>query len=177
MTRTYPAQIQTRSGAYLNFLNPDPNTMFIDDIAHALAQINRFAGHSKFPYSVAQHSILSSRIAPVGMKLYALMHDAHEAYVVDVPSPLKALLPDYHAIEDRVQDVLRDRFGLPRTFDPLVKTIDRRMLATEARALGLTWWRELDDAPYDDMVIEPWTWQQARHEFLYEFRKLRHSRA
>ena len=167
-TRTY---LQTRSGHYINFEDPNPDTIILEDIAHALALMNRFAGHTPFPYSVAQHSVLASLVAPPGLRLEALMHDAQEAYVIDLPSPLKRLLPGYREVEQRVEAVIRKKFELPEVFNPIVKEIDTRMLVTEAKAFGLSWWSSIGVEPYLELSIRPWSWNHAKGAFLdrYEF--------
>lgn len=170
MIRTTTA-IQTYSGAMFDFLDPDPDTIIIEDIAHSLSLTNRFGGHTKKAYSVAQHCVLCSQMAPVGLRFQALMHDAQEAYVGDVATPLKQLLPDYRALEDRVEEVIRDKFGLPREFDPRVKEVDIRMLATEAKHLGFHWWNDLPGIPYpsDQLGFTVWESQHAYSRFMDKF--------
>lgn len=165
-TRTH---FQTRSGHNINFDAPDPDTILIGDIAHALSLVNRYAGHTPFPYSVAQHCVLASLVAPPGLELQALMHDAQEAYVVDLPSPLKQLLPGYREVERRMEVVIREKFGLPITFDPAVKEVDTRMLVTESKAFGLTWWAKVGVEPYPALPIRPWSWGHAKGKFLDRF--------
>lgn len=127
------------------FLNKDgslatfqPN---IEVIAFALCNINRFTGHIG-QYSVAQHSILCYGQAKIAepsnykLQLSALLHDATEAYLNDVASPLKALLPEYKKIENHYHNVIDSHFGISTQCDT-VKDIDIRMLATEAHYFGL----------------------------------------
>ncbi len=125
--------IQTFSGQHFDLTDPQPDTIRIEDIAHALSQINRFTGHTHRPYSVAQHSLQASYIVPPQFALEALLHDAHEAYTGDVSAPLKSLLPDYRALEDRIESAVRRRFGLPVGMSPEVKRAVMIMLATERR--------------------------------------------
>ena len=163
--------IETRSGRLMDFITPDPKVFSIRDIGHALAQTNRFNGHARFPYSVAQHSVYASMMAPVKLKLQALMHDAHEAYVGDMPTPLKELLPGYKAAELVMEEALRKHFDLPLMFDPIVKIIDTRLLVTEAKALGFRWWPNIQADPYP-FKIEPWSWEQARDRFIDRYWEL-----
>lgn len=164
--------ISTRSGT-LDFLTPEADSINIDDIAHALSLVNRYAGHTPWPYSVAQHCVLASYKAPPGLELEALLHDAQEAYVGDMPSPLKALMPQYSVIEDRLEAVIRKKFGLPAKFSPEVKRVDRRLMLTEAREFGFDLWvTTADITPYPMLPIEPWTWTEARDRFLLAFERL-----
>jgi len=128
--------IQTYTGFHFDLQDPKPDTISIIDIAQALSHINRFTGHTIMPYSVAQHSLHASYIVPPEFALEALMHDAHEAYTGDVSAPLKSLLPDYRALEKRIESAVRHKFGLPAQMSPEVKRADMIMLATE-RALLL----------------------------------------
>lgn len=165
--------LQTRSGDFLDFRNPDPNTIHIEDIAHALALTCRYNGHTPYPYSVAQHCVLASRVAPPGLELQALMHDAQEAYIGDMPTPLKKLLPGYQMIEFKLEDVIRKKFDLPAEFDPRVKEIDTRMLATEAAAFGFKLWVSIQDVePYPALPIAQWSWHLAKCKFLDRFEEL-----
>jgi len=127
--------IQTATGRRFDLVNPHPSMVFFDDIAAALSKICRFTGHVKAFYSVAQHSVLVSRLVPEHLRLQALLHDAAEAYVGDVSWPLKQLLPEYKRIEHKVWTVVADRFGLPHTLDPLVKRADTIALLMERRNL------------------------------------------
>ncbi|TKI02302.1 HD family hydrolase, partial [Martelella alba] len=127
--------ITTFSGRHFDYADPDINSICITDIIHALSNECRYAGHCPQFYSVAQHSVLTSMIVPPAFALEALLHDAAEAYCKDIPAPLKQLLPDYHAVESRVDAAIRRRFGLPEAMSPEVKRADLIMLATERRDL------------------------------------------
>jgi hypothetical protein len=164
--------ISTRSGT-VDFLNPTPDSILIEDIAHALSLTNRYSGHTPWPYSVAQHCVLASDVAPTGLELEALLHDAQEAYVGDMPTPLKALLPDYKVIEDRLEAVIRAKFGLPEEFTSALKAVDHRLMITEAAEFGFDLWVPTSGmVPYPDLPIEPWHWRTARARFLAQFDRL-----
>lgn len=125
----------TASGKKLDILAPKPEQIDLLDIAKALAKECRYAGHCKGHYSVAQHSTLASRIVSKANRLEALLHDATEAYLKDIPRPLKLLLPEYREIEHRLDLVIRTRFALPEEMSPEVTYADQVLLATEKRDL------------------------------------------
>jgi hypothetical protein len=171
--------ILTSGGTYFHFLDTERSAIDIETIAHALAHICRFTGHTATFYSVAQHSVLVSRLVPPEHALTGLLHDAAEAYLGDVAAPLKMLLPDYKAIEATVEAAVLGRFGLPATLPPNVKQADRLALAIEQRALmpmhGDVWDCELHP-DYDrfkaQMVIFPAPPVVARKLFMARFWEL-----
>jgi 5'-deoxynucleotidase YfbR-like HD superfamily hydrolase len=174
--------IQTVSGRRFNPLEPDPDEIDIGDIARALSNQCRFGGHARTYYSVAQHSCLASDlVADRGgdreAALWALLHDASEAYLVDLPHPLKhrsELGRLYAAVEDTLQEAICGRFGLPVDPPPFVKEVDRALLATERRDVAsIAWhWPELDGFEPLDLEIEPWAPDRAMDEFLARFERL-----
>lgn len=129
-----PALSQTYSGAFFDFQDPEGTIDAIPfyDIAYALGNIPRFGGHA-YRWSVLQHSVLVAHLCPAPLKRAGLMHDAHEAFVGDVQTPMKQLLPDYKALENRVQDALLRRFTLSREEIDAVKPYDLRALYIETR--------------------------------------------
>ena len=166
--------IQTFSGARFWPMDPRAEEVRIEDIAHALALVSRFGGHCRVFYSVAQHSVLVSEQCGPEDALAGLLHDSAEAYLGDIPRPLKRQpeMVGYRVAEARVQRVVFERFGLPWPMDMSVKIADEALLATEARDLmGVagdfpTW--ELPQPPLPNRV-EPWDWATAKREFLYRF--------
>ncbi|KVO91164.1 metal-dependent phosphohydrolase [Burkholderia ubonensis] len=145
--------ILTASGRYFDFLSPDPESIVIEDIATALSRICRFTGHTKQFYSVAQHSVLVSFLVPPEYALQGLLHDASEAYLGDVSSPLKQLLPDYKAIEHRVERAILERFGLSFPRHPSIKAADLTALVTERR-----WMMPEPAEHYRVMDAIAWEW-------------------
>jgi hypothetical protein len=123
--------MQTYTGRRFWPIDPRADEVDVLDIAHALSLTCRYAGHSLRFYSVAEHSCHVCDAAPLRLKPWALLHDAAEAYVVDVPRPLKPFLANYRDIEGNVLDVIFDRFGLDRGLPLEVKDIDNRILHDE----------------------------------------------
>lgn len=173
--------IQTVSGRWLDPLAPDPTQIEIGDIAQALANQCRFGGHSRRFYSVAQHSTIVSDVcerrgSSAAEALAALLHDAGEAYLVDLPHPLKhrsELGPPYREAERLVEEAIRVRFDLvPQPAE--MKPIDRSLLATERRTFAATndRWPELEGFEPLEIEIDPWEPERARREFLARFERL-----
>lgn len=128
-------QLTTWSGRKVDYANPSPEDINIVDIATALSRECRYAGHASHFYSVAQHSVLCSRIVSPEHAVEALLHDAAEAYLKDIPTPLKRMLPDYKVIEARFDLAIRVQFGLPLEPSQAIKVADNILLVTEVRDL------------------------------------------
>ncbi len=138
MTDRYGDWMQTFSGVKFWPLDPRPEDVRLEDIAHALSLQCRFAGHCRHFYSVAQHSVLVSSICPPDGKLHGLFHDAAEAYLQDMIRPLKSVdgfSACYRAAEQAIMDVICRRFGFPLWQLHCVSHADEILLATEARDL------------------------------------------
>lgn len=127
--------ILTASGKFFNFLAPEDSDYCIEDIAHALSHINRWTGHTRVPYNVADHSIRVSYVVPKQHALAALLHDSSEAFCGDVASPLKAMLSEYKEIEQRVEKAIFAKFGIEFPYSKEVKKADQILLLTERRDL------------------------------------------
>lgn len=168
--------IQTYTDVAFDLIKCVPADVRIVDIAHALSNLCRFNGHCTQFYSVAQHSFLASYQVPREDALAALMHDAAEAYVGDVVSPLKMMLPDYRKVEDHVASVVRAAFGLPMYLPESIREVDVRMCETERRQLlgyppPKLWSIPEGTEPYD-LVIHPWGSEEACEFFLERFEEL-----
>jgi 5'-deoxynucleotidase YfbR-like HD superfamily hydrolase len=133
--------MQTFSGNRYYPLDPKPEDINVQDIAHALSHQCRFGGHCDKFYSVSQHSVLVSKLVEEmtggnkQMALCGLLHDAGEAYLVDVPRPVKIQLEGYDEMEDNLLKVIAEKFKLDEIFNDVVKEADDKVLATEARDL------------------------------------------
>jgi hypothetical protein len=123
--------MQTASGVEFYPLDPRPEEIHITDIAHALSMSCRYGGHCKRFYSVAEHCVLMAERAPEHLRLCALMHDASEAYLSDVIRPIKPSLTGYHAIEERMMQVIAGKFGFSWPMPAEVKRLDEAILADE----------------------------------------------
>lgn len=126
--------VETRSGRVFHYQADDTNDIDITDIASALSKCCRFVGHCRRFYSVAEHSIYASYHVPAEYAMRALLHDASEAYLSDIASPIKRQMPEYKVIEERLMERIARRFNLEPNFwhDPVIKRADMEMLKTEA---------------------------------------------
>lgn len=167
--------IQTYSGTEFWSLKPRTEDVKIIDIAHALSNKCRFAGHCKSFYSVAQHSVLVSRQLPKDLRLWGLLHDAGEAYFADIPNPIKRMHDLFDQIEEPIMQAVAKQFSLDWPMPKEVKVADRVLLATEARDLLPRVWRDWEEV-WKPMAleskIEAISPIEAKAMFLEEFCKL-----
>lgn len=176
------AWIITYSGLKFYHLDPKPEMVSVEDIAHALSQLCRWTGHTRFHYSVAQHSVYASLICPPEIAFDLLMHDTSEAYLGDMNRPLKhftAAGPAYCEIEEKVEKVIFEKFGLPYPMRPEVKKFDVQMLyaekaqlmrVTKATAYEARKWGE--DEVEANIKIEEITPRFAEEMFFARFNEL-----
>lgn len=137
--------MHTYSGGKFHPAAPFKSDINIEDIAHALSNICRFGGHCSRFYSVAEHSLLVAKVIKDGggshlEQLWGLMHDATEAYMGDIPTPLKATLQGFHEREDALMRFIVEKLHMPAHGEDsllpgVVKRADRIALVTEARQL------------------------------------------
>jgi len=170
----HDASIYTTSGRWVSLLAPDPTSIAIGDIGHALAHLTRFGGHTQRFYSVAQHALQVSCMVPAADALAGLLHDASEAYFVDVPRPLKhlALMSGYREAESAMQQVIAARFGLPSEMPATVKAADALLAGHEALSLFMnppTWARAMGADTIDLPAIVPLHAGAAKRAFLDRF--------
>lgn len=186
--------MQTYSGLRFYVMDPRPEDVVIEDIAHALAQQCRYNGHCRCFYSVAQHSVLVSMEVERRRRLtddssrscgnwleavWGLLHDASEAYLGDMVRPLKRSMPEYRAAEQRVQLAVMQRMGKLLEHEPIepsvVKLADTILLSTERRDLmqhQLDWNQDELCEPRPER-IEPLGPEAAEQFFLGRFWDLR----
>lgn len=173
--------IQTHSGRQFFPLDPRPEDIDIRDIAHALSHLCRYGGHTHEFYSVAEHSeLVSQGVQPKNAK-WGLMHDAAEAYLVDVPRPIKQMLPLYQEIEMTLLYAIAQRFNLPmpargqHLIPDEVRRADSRILLTERKVLlpnTVHPWDEIEHHEPLPVVVVGWPPAAARRRFLTRFHDL-----
>lgn len=106
--------IRTASGALVDLMNPQPSDIDFRDIAHALSQICRFTGHTAFFYSVGQHSLQMVDIVSKQAEPYALLHDAKEAFIQDLSTPMK------NALDQKIEYGAQSYRAIDETFDAAI---------------------------------------------------------
>lgn len=150
------SKIEVLNQRFMDPLNADPADIHVKDIAHALSMQCRFSGYTSRHYSVAEHSVYVAKItamtlaknfnladAYVAMRhpvhkrtiRQALLHDATEAYLVDMPTPIKKAFPEFRAAEAKLWEVIADKFEVLHELHPIVKEVDGRLCTTEKMAL------------------------------------------
>lgn len=138
-------------------------------IATSLAHTNRYNGHFG-TYSVAQHCVMVSRQLPPELQLAGLLHDAPEAYIGDIVTPVKQLCPELQALEDFYHDVIDQHWDV-QTRHPQVKEADLRMLVTEAKYLRLPLGLFPPVEPYP-IDCRPWKPEGAKRAFIKRYKEL-----
>ncbi|MBZ9973541.1 hypothetical protein LB517_28325 [Mesorhizobium sp. BR1-1-12] len=161
-------------------LDARPDEVHIEDIAHSLSLQCRYAGHCKRFYSVAEHSVLIANWiwwhGSVADALVGLLHDATEAYLVDMPRPVKRSMHEYRLHEAALWKVIAERFGLPEDMPAVVHEADNRIIADELVNMAPMAWH----AKYDDPLgveLQFWTPDEAEENFLKTFVQLQNMTA
>lgn len=173
MKRQFGGYIRTFKNHKFFFNDIENSVIDIEDIAHALAYQSRWTGHAKQFISIAEHSILVAQNVLLYYKLEALLHDASEAYVVDLSRPLKEFVPDYRKIQKAVEAEVAKRFVVPYPMSDCVREADDRMLVTEWVKLFDKTDIELgiDLKPYTDFDFPNWSPKEAEQAFLDNYEK------
>jgi uncharacterized protein len=185
--------IQMYSGGKFFPLDPKPEDVKIDDIAHALSNVCRFAGQVKRHHSVAIHSVNVSCLLEnihgkeaTDLCLLGLLHDAPEAYFGDIPQPVKKAIPDFEAIEDRLMSAVATALMPGIDLEPLWKYVheaDIANLCAEAHELFDEVhdnWTESYLKLIPENVRMPWHWLQlglhqyeAERRFIQRYKELK----
>lgn len=159
-----PDCIRTYTGTYVNVFEPTTEMINITDICHGLAHQCRFGGHTTEFYSVAQHSVMASRMFNDWKSgLDALLHDAAEAYLLDIPSPIKAHLPGYRNMENRLMQIIAQVYNTRWPLTDAVKKADKELLEYEWNHMVLR---------SRGKLINYWSPSYAKAEFMQRYREL-----
>lgn len=171
--------MQTYTGRKFWPMDPRADEVFIEDIAHSLSLQCRYAGHCHRFYSVAEHSVLMARHLRwegVDVALWALLHDASESYLVDVPRPVKPYLPGYKEAEAKVMAAVCERFGLAAEMPEKVHDADNRIIGDELENMTPMYWHARYNEPLG-VSLKYWSPAQAEEEFMATFEALMDCRA
>jgi len=157
--------IETQSGVRFELSDPDPDSVALCDITHALGKLCRYTGHTSRFYSVAEHSIHVASLVPEELRLAALLHDAAEAYIGDLSTPLKMLIsetgPLLKVTENKILSAVWKKFGISLTAENLIviHEADIRVLLAERRfflgRLDWGWGEEIRPAAIKFMRLDP----------------------
>jgi hypothetical protein len=160
-------QLTTISGKKVDFYRPVMSMISLEDIAHALSHICRFNGHVHKFYSVAEHSVLLSKLVPEEYALSALFHDAAEAYIGDT-RPMRSQITGLEEVEARFNSLIVDKFGLKILLDcDEIAHADKRMLVTERPELDIP-----GVEPFH-IHLNHWSPSDARAAFMMRYFELR----
>lgn len=167
------------SGAMFDYKNPEKSDVTIEDIATALSNVCRFAGHVHYFYSVAQHAFNTSYLVPVEYALDGLLHDTAEAFTNDLPTPLKTAFPVFKELEVKIEAAMSQKFGFNFPLPAEVKEADLKMLKIEKELVkgDFTEWdcllgTTVTDEEISRLIIKPLEPQQAKALFLSRYREL-----
>lgn len=169
--------IGTFSGQQLYPLDPRPEEISVEDIAHGLANTCRYGGQCQFYYSVGTHSIYVSReLDAYGpeMQLYGLFHDAAEAYITDVPRPLKNELDGYESVEHDILDAVWESLGITPPTETQWQTVmeaDDQLFYYESETLLAEF--DPPTVPSFSYELSPCLPREVRKQFLDRAAKLR----
>lgn len=176
------AWIETRSGKRFDILDPQPDMICIEDIAHSTSQVNRFGGHGKFPYPVSQHTRLGSYVIDQEFAMDFLQHDSSEGFIGDMSRPLKHFTiagDEYRKVEARIQAVICDVFHIAVVEPKQVKIVDNAMLYAEKEQImgDVEWdhkWAD-DETPADVKIVET-SFYDNKRLFLERFYQIQNER-
>jgi hypothetical protein len=167
--------ISLLNGGFFDYEAPERSRYDITDIARGLSHTARFSGQTQRVYTVAQHSVLVSKLVPPEHALEGLLHDGTEAFLCDVPSPLKRMLPGYVELEKRAEADMCKRFGMKFPFHPSIKEADIRVFLAERRDMQPCVKEECYEgrglAPYPNKIIA-WDSHMSYIYFMRRFKEL-----
>lgn len=155
-----PRSIRTYTGLYVNVFEPTSEMLCIQDIAWALSKQPRFGGHLPVDYSVGMHCLNACDLVSPKFGLSALMHDASEAYLLDIPSPIKGELVQYKSIELNLMRAISSKFKFEFPLPDEVKEADKILLEAEWNRLMIG---------HDKMEYMDLSQMEVYETFLYRF--------
>lgn len=172
--------IGTYTNKRFHFMNPFEDEVCIEDIAQALSNMCRYSGHVRKFYSVAEHSVILAdfvmeKYDNADMALTALLHDASEAYIVDVPRPIKPYLTNYQEIEDGISKVINKVFNIS-PMCAIIKELDTNIVCDEAKVLfksvpdWVKYYKEVG------VTLKLYTPDESREVFMSKFEELIYAR-
>ena len=173
--KRYGDWMQTHTGVRFYPLDPRVEDINPIDIAHALGMTCRYSGHTRDFYSVAEHCVHVSYHVPDKYALWGLLHDAAEAYLTDMPRPLKTFMPKYQTAEELLMAVIVRKFCLTPKEEPKeVKQVDVAMLATEQRQVMRVQipWYDIPEPPLKNVRIRFWNPKVAAARFALRLDEL-----
>jgi len=156
--------LTTNSGVLIDVFNPKPADIDIEDIAHALSNLCRFGGHCNEFFSVAEHSVDVSYLSE--NPLEGLLHDASEAYFIDLPRPIKNMFPEYRKAEKKMLEFILNKFKLTYPMSKDTKRADNDALRVEFKRLFA----------HGDRNFKPKSPKEAKELFLLRFNELTNNR-
>jgi uncharacterized protein len=181
--------IETFTGKRFGFLDPQENEVEVYDIANALSKSCRYVGHVSDFYSVAEHCCHlydfywdrrtqldheDGHGVDYGVRARTvLMHDASEAYLADIARPVKKILPDYQALEAKIEGMLAQKFNLIYPFPVWLKELDTRILLDERKMLqpfaSYEWAVDKIGVKPLGVKLQCWSPAQAAREYLHRY--------
>jgi hypothetical protein len=164
-------------GTYTNkkyhFLNPSVEEICIEDISRALSMSCRYSGHVNRFYSVAEHSVIIANLVYAKTKskqeaFSALLHDASEAYLTDIPRPIKPHLTNYGELEALAEKVIQKKFNVPG-MSKFTKYLDTHICGAEAKFLFQTVPDWANDYDHIEIKIMNYLPKEANEDFMEAF--------
>lgn len=125
--------VMTHSGRKFFLDDPDPSDIYLIDIARSLSQIRHFNVHLAVSVSVAEHSVALASIVPAHLRVTAMLHDAAEAYIGNIPRPLKDMIPGIKGVENRILIAVGERFGVELAMGELKEWNSRMGMRADER--------------------------------------------
>jgi uncharacterized protein len=169
------------NGDFFDFTKPEKHKYDIETIARSLAKQCRYTGHTDdfSHYSIAEHCWHVSYAVPEHLALEGLMHDSSEAFTGDIAKPLKNMLPEFEAIEDRIEAAMAKFYGLQFPYPPEIKTADKLLYCTERQQIATSVKDKLwhtETTPSNTIKIRCWEPELAARMFMVRFNTLMNNR-